>query len=293
MKSEKNILVAFLLNISFSLFELIGGLLTNSVAILSDSVHDLGDALSIGISYCLEKISKKKPDNNHTYGYKKYSIIGSVITTTILLVGSSFVIFESVKRIINPQEVNYNGMILFALFGVIINFVASYVTKDGESLNQKAVNLHMLEDVLGWIVVLIGSILMKFTNITLLDPILSISVAIFILFHSLKNLKEVIDIFLEITPKNIEIDTIKNSLLKVDGVTDVHHIHVRSIDGFNHIATLHIVVKEYDEKIKKKAKEDLKKYGIGHSTIELELEDEHCNNKDCILDNGHIYHHHH
>ncbi len=153
MKSEKNILVAFLLNISFSLFELIGGLLTNSVAILSDSVHDLGDALSIGISYFLEKISKKKPDNNHTYGYKKYSIIGSVITTTILLVGSSFVIFELVKRIINPQEVNYNGMILFALFGVIINFVASYVTKDGESLNQKAVNLHMLEDVLGWIVV--------------------------------------------------------------------------------------------------------------------------------------------
>lgn len=293
MKSEKNILVAFLLNISFSVFELIGGLLTNSVAILSDSVHDLGDALSIGISYCLEKISKKKPDNNHTYGYKKYSIIGSVITTTILLVGSSFVIFESVKRIINPQEVNYNGMILFALFGVLINFVASYVTKDGESLNQKAVNLHMLEDVLGWIVVLIGSILMKFTNITLLDPILSISVAIFILFHSLKNLKEVIDIFLEITPKNIDIDTIKNNLLKVDGVTDVHHIHVRSIDGFNHIATLHIVVKEYDEKIKKKAKEDLKKYGIGHSTIELELEDEHCNNKDCILDNEHHHHHHH
>ncbi len=134
---------------------------------------------------------------------------------------------------------------------------------------------------------------MKFTNITLLDPILSISVAIFILFHSLKNLKEVIDIFLEITPKNIDIDTIKNNLLKVDGVTDVHHIHVRSIDGFNHIATLHIVVKEYDEKIKKKAKEDLKKYGIGHSTIELELEDEHCNNKDCILDNEHHHHHHH
>ena len=191
MKTEKNILIAFLLNLAFSIFELVGGLFTNSVAILTDSIHDLGDALSIGISYFLEKKSKKKPDKNHTYGYIRYSVIGSIITTVILLVGSCFVIYESIKRIMNPVVVNYDGMIIFAIFGVVINTIASIVTKDGDSLNQRAVNLHMLEDVLGWVVVLIGSILMKFTDIYLIDSILSIGVAIFILFHSLKNLKKV------------------------------------------------------------------------------------------------------
>ena len=289
MKSEKNILIAFLLNISFSIFELVGGIFTNSVAILSDSIHDLGDAISIGISYILEKMSKKKPNDTYTYGYKRYSIIGSVITTTILLAGSSFVIYESIKRLMNPVEVNYSGMLLFSIFGVIVNFVASYVTRDGNSLNQKAVNLHMLEDVLGWVVVLIGSILMMFTNISIIDPILSISVAIFIFIHALKNLKEVIDVFLETTPKDVDLDEIRKHLLKIKGVEDIHHIHVRSLDGFNNIATLHVVVKKYDKEIK----QELKEHGIGHSTIELELEEENCDNKECEIEDVEIKHHHH
>ena len=293
MKSEKNILIAFLLNISFSIFELVGGIFTNSVAILSDSIHDLGDAISIGISYILEKMSKKKPNDTYTYGYKRYSIIGSVITTTILLAGSSFVIYESIKRLMNPVEVNYSGMLLFSIFGVIVNFVASYVTRDGNSLNQKAVNLHMLEDVLGWVVVLIGSILMMFTNISIIDPILSISVAIFIFIHALKNLKEVIDVFLETTPKDVDLDEIRKHLLKIKGVEDIHHIHVRSLDGFNNIATLHVVVKKYDKEIKQEVKEELKEHGIGHSTIELELEEENCDNKECEIEDVEIKHHHH
>lgn len=293
MKSEKNILIAFLLNISFSIFELVGGIFTNSVAILSDSIHDLGDAISIGISYILEKMSKKKPNDTYTYGYKRYSIIGSVITTTILLAGSSFVIYESIKRLMNPVEVNYSGMLLFSIFGVIVNFVASYVTRDGDSLNQKAVNLHMLEDVLGWVVVLIGSILMMFTNISIIDPILSISVAIFIFIHALKNLKEVIDVFLETTPKDVDLDEIRKHLLKIKGVEDIHHIHVRSLDGFNNIATLHVVVKKYDKEIKQEVKEELKEHGIGHSTIELELEEENCDNKECEIEDVEIKHHHH
>ena len=130
MKIEKNILIAFLLNISFSIFEFFGGLFTNSVAILSDSIHDLGDAISIGISYFMEKKSKKHVDNKYTYGYVRYSVLGGVITTTILLVGSILVIISAIKRLINPVEVNYSGMIIFAVIGVILNFTAAYVTRE-------------------------------------------------------------------------------------------------------------------------------------------------------------------
>ncbi len=174
MKTEKNILIAFLLNISFSIFEFFGGLFTNSVAILSDAVHDMGDAISIGISYFMEKKSKKHADNKYTYGYIRYSVLGGVITTTILLVGSILVIMGAIKRLFDPVEINYSGMIIFAIFGVILNSAAAFVTKEGDSINQKAVNLHMLEDVLGWIVVLIGAIIMNFTDITILDSIMSI-----------------------------------------------------------------------------------------------------------------------
>ena len=189
MKTEKNILVAFILNITFSILEFVGGIFTGSIAIVSDAVHDMIDAISILISFVLEKISKKKANDNYTYGYIRYSVLGALITTVMLICGSVFVIYESVKRIINPVTINYNGMIVFAIFGVIINFLAAYFTREGDSLNQKSVNLHMLEDVLGWIVVLIGSILMKFTNISLIDSIMSILVALFILYGSIGNMK--------------------------------------------------------------------------------------------------------
>ena len=161
MKTEKNILIAFLLNLFFSVFEFAGGLFTGSVAIVSDAIHDMGDAASIGISYFLEKKSKKLPDETHTYGYARYSVIGSVITTLILLVGSCFVVYNAIGRIIVPTKIHYDGMILFAIVGVAVNFCAALFTREGDSLNQKAVNLHMLEDVLGWAVVLVGAVVMR------------------------------------------------------------------------------------------------------------------------------------
>ena len=292
MKTEKNILIAFLLNISFSIFELFGGLFTNSVAILSDSIHDLGDALSIGISYFLEKISKKKKDNTHTFGYIRYSVLGGVITTTILLVGSILVIINAVKRIITPVDVNYNGMIIFAIFGITLNFLAAYITKDGDSINQKAVNLHMLEDVLGWVIVLIGAVIMKFTDIRIIDPIMSIGVALFILINSIKNLKQVLDIFLEKTPKDIDIDHLKKHLLEIEEVEDIHHIHVWSIDGYNNLATMHIVTKSKNiKKIKEKIREELSEHNICHAI--LETEDEACDNLECKIETKHETHHHH
>ena len=292
MKTDKNILIAFLLNLSFSIFEFIGGIFTGSVAILSDSFHDICDALSIGISYFLEKKSKKEANYKYTYGYIRYSILGGIITTIFLITGSIFVIVASVKRLFNPVNINYDGMIIFAIIGVTVNMLASYSTKGGHSLNQKSVNLHMIEDVLGWLVVLIGSILMKFTDITYIDSILSILVALFILFNALKNIKKIIDIFLEKTPKNIDIEELKKHILKIDGVYDIHHIHIRSIDGFNNFLTMHAVVDKYNHEIKGRIKEELKKHNISHSTIELELKDEICNDIKCEIKSEHNSHHH-
>ncbi len=291
MKTEKNILIAFLLNISFSIFEFFGGIFTNSVAILSDAIHDMGDAISIGISYFLERKSKKKADKKYTYGYIRYSVLGGVITTTILLVGSILVIISAVKRIINPVDVNYSGMIIFAIVGVILNFIAAYVTREGDSINQKSVNLHMLEDVLGWVVVLIGAIIMNFTDIKILDPIMSILVALFILVHSLKNLKVVLDLFLEKTPSNVDIDELEKHLLKIEGVEDIHHIHVWSIDGFNNYATMHIVTKADIKKVKKAIREELEEHNICHAI--LETEDEVCEDTECHIEGHAIHHHHH
>ena len=293
MKTERNILIAFLLNITFSIFELIGGTLTGSIAILTDSLHDIGDALSIGISYFLEKKSKKKADSKHTYGYIRYSVAGSLITLVILLLGSAFVIYESIKRLFNPVTINYDGMIIFAIFGVIVNLVATLVTRKGDSLNQKSVNIHMLEDVLGWIVVLIGSILMKFTDITYIDSILSIVVALFILINCAIQFKRIVDIFLEVTPNNVDIEELQKHLLKIEGVKDIHHIHVRSIDGYNNFATLHAVVDKYDSKIKEEIKEELAEHNIAHSTVEEELVDEDCFDKTCKIKPIKEHHHHH
>lgn len=297
MKTEKNILIAFILNLSFSVFEFIGGIFTGSVAILSDSVHDIGDASSIGVSYFLEKKSKQKPNNIYTYGYSRYSVIGSVITTLILLLGSTIVIYNAVNRIINPVKINYNGMIIFAIVGVLVNFFAAFFTRDGGSLNQKAVNLHMLEDVLGWLVVLIGAIVMRFTDISIIDPILSVGVAIFVFINALKNLKEALDIFLEKAPKDVDIYEIKGHLKNIEGVSDIHHIHVWSIDGQNNFATMHIVSNEDSKRIKTEIREELAEHGISHVTLELEREGEHCHDKDCNINTNiyscHHHHHHH
>jgi len=296
MKTERNILVAFLLNLLFALFELFGGFFTNSISIISDAVHDFGDSISIGISYFLEKKSKKKPDNKYTYGYTRYSILGAFITNTILITGSVLVIIKAVERIINPTEINYNGMIIFAIFGAAINFIAAKVTKEGESLNQKAVNLHMLEDVLGWLVVLVGAIVIKFTKINVIDAILSIGVAIFILVHALKSFKEILDLFLTKTPNNVDIEKLKKHLLEIKDIIDVHHIHIWSMDGINTYATMHIITKAENKNIiKEKVREELEEHGINHVTIEIEEEGYECNQKECEVkeSNKHSHHHHH
>jgi cobalt-zinc-cadmium efflux system protein len=186
-------------------------------------------------------------------------------------------------------------MIVFAIFGVIINFLAAYCTKDGDSMNQKSVNLHMLEDVLGWVIVLIGSILMKFTDIVYIDSILSLGVSLFILINSVKLLLSAIDLFLEKTPNGISVAELKEHLLEIEGIISVHDLHIWSLDGVNHCATLHVVVDDHFKSTKRKVREELHEHGIAHVTIEMETESEPCGEEECHLlkTPEHCHHHHH
>lgn len=293
MKATKSILIAFILNLAFSVFELVGGMYTGSVAILSDALHDLGDAMSIGVSCFLEKKSTRKPDATHTYGYARYSVLGGLITTAILLVGSVAVIGNAAARIANPVPIRYDGMILLALIGAVVNLGAAYFTRYGDSLNQKAVNLHMLEDVLGWLVVLAGAVIMHFTDFALIDPLLSIGVAVYILIHALGNLREIGELFLVKTPRDICVEEIREHLCHIPGVQEVHHIHIWSLDGRQKLATMHVVAQGDVHSIKDAVRQELAEHGIDHATLELEAPGEHCHHRECISAPAPVHHHHH
>ncbi len=299
MKNDRKILIAFLLNLFFSVFEFIGGTMTGSVAIISDSLHDMGDAAGIGISYLFEHKSKKAPDEKYTYGYMRYSVMGSVMITAILFFGSVLVIYNAVLRLLNPEPVNYNGMIVFAVIGTAVNFSAALFTRDGDSLNRKAVNLHMLEDTLSWIVVLVGAVVMRFTDLTFIDPLMSIGVALFILINSVKNLKESLSVFLERAPDGISAEEIREHILSIEDVADVHHIHLWSMDGYSNCATMHVVTDGDFSVVKEKIRHELSHHGITHSVIETERTEEKCSEPRCEVMNegrgsiGGAHHHHH
>ena len=290
MKTEKNIFIAFILNAAFSLFELVGGILIGSTAILSDAIHDAGDAVSIGMSYFLEKKSRQQPDDIFTYGYTRYSVLGGLLTTLTLFLGSAIMIYNAVHRLVSPTEIDYNGMIVFAAVGVVVNLCAAYATHKGDSFNQRAVNLHMLEDVFGWVVVLLGAIVMRFTDFALLDPLLSIAVSLYILFHAVKNLKKILDLFLQKSPVNTT--QLKDYLSAIDGVLDVHHLHLWSLDDHTHCATLHVVTDCPPHEIKETVREALKAQGIAHATIETETSSETCHDIQCHTEYQPHHHHH-
>ena len=297
MKTEKNILIAFVLNLAFAVFECFGGIFTGSVAIISDAVHDLGDAAGIGIAWFLEKKSKEQPDETYTYGYARYSVIGSVITTLILLFGSAAVVYNAIARILDPKEIHYNGMIVFAIIGVCVNFCAAVFTREGGSLNQKAVNLHMMEDVLGWAVVLAGAVLMRFTGFVRIDPLMSVGVAVFIFINAVRNLKEALGVLLEKNPHGMDVEEIRRHVMEIEAVLDVHHIHIWSMDGSSHYATMHIVTDAVPHEIKDRIRRELAEHGVGHVTLELETAGECCREKQCRVEvrppAEHHHHHHH
>lgn len=292
MKTDKNILIAFILNLGFSIFEFIGGALTGSVAIASDALHDLGDAASIGISYFLERKSKKSADEKYTFGYGRYSVLGGLITSVVLFVGSIIVIANAIMRLRHPVEVNHAGMLIFAVIGVIVNFIAAFMTKDGSSVNQKAVNLHMLEDMMGWIAVLIGAGVMQFTNWIWIDPILSILVALTILYNSIMNLFEIAGILTERVPDEIDINELKERIAALENVDSVEDMKIWSINNNEIYAIVHVDTQL--PQVKNEIRKILAEYDIVQSTIE-------CNEPEAITPvftaqhkaNCNCGHHHH
>ena len=292
MKANKNLWIAFLLNSFFAIFEFIGGIFTGSIAISSDALHDLGDAISIGLSLGLEGISRKGPDKKYTYGYYRYSVLGGTIQSVILLCGSVFVAYSAICRFVAPQPVDYSGMMLVAIIGFLVNFAAAWFTSGDGSINQRAINLHMLEDVLGWAVVLVGAVVMRFTDWWFIDPALSLGLSLFIGVNALRNLKRVLDIFLEKTPKEIDPEEITHHLEEIPCVESIHHLHIWSMDGYRHSATLHAVVTEEYGPVKQAIKEELAEHGIAHATVELERPGEHCE-APCCHPAAHTHHHHH
>jgi cobalt-zinc-cadmium efflux system protein len=283
--TTKNFRTVFFLNFGFTLFEIVGGILTNSIAIISDALHDFGDTISIGLAWYLEKYSHKKSDNKYTYGYGRFSLLGALINAMVLIIGSTFVLANAIPRIIEPQATNAEGMIIFAIIGVIVNGAAVFKLKNEESMNARVMMLHLLEDVLGWIAILAVAIALLFWQTYILDAILSIAITLYILYNVTVNLKKTIALFLQATPDHIQLEMIDEKLKSIDKVISSHHTHVWSLDGANHILTTHLIVDKSttrDEivRIKSKCKQLFEDLKMTHFTIEIELEDEVCLMKD-------------
>jgi cobalt-zinc-cadmium efflux system protein len=276
-----NLKVAFFLNLAFTIFEIIGGLYVNSVAILSDAIHDLGDSLSLGSAWYLQNLSKKKSDGKFSFGYARFSLLGALINSVILVAGSVFVLYEAVGRLMVPESSDAHGMILFAIFGILVNGYAAWKLSGGKTLNERVISWHLLEDVLGWVAILIVAIVLLFKDIQYLDPALSLLITCYILWGVVKRLKETLYLFLQGVPGEIDALEIENKILTIDLIESIHDTHIWSLEGENHVFTTHVKLIDIDTLnqlplIKSQVKSILKTYPFSHYTVEIELYDEPC-----------------
>lgn len=284
--SESNIKVAFFLNLSFTIIEIAGGFYTNSLAILSDALHDLGDSLSLGLSWYFQNISKKGRTKTFSYGFKRFSLLGAIINSIVLIIGSVFILTNAIPDLFRPEETNAKGMLYLALLGIVVNGAAVVRLRKGNSINEKVVSLHLLEDVLGWVAVLIGSIIMMYTDAPFIDPLLSIAIALFVLYNVYKSLRQSFLIILQGIPDNVNVENIHRKLKDIQAITAVHDCHVWSMDGNYNILTIHLVL-DRDYKLseqltlKEKVKRALAGESINHVTIEFENQNENCELKNC------------
>lgn len=285
LEGASSLRTVFFLNLGFTLLEIVGGLWTNSVAILSDAVHDLGDSISLGLAWYLERYSRRGNDYRYTYGYRRFSLLGAMLNVLILLAGGLVVLSEAVKRLMDPQHSNAQGMVVFALVGILVNGAAVLRLRGQQSLNAQVVAWHLLEDVLGWAAVLVVSIVLLFWDIHILDPVLSILITLYILFNVLRNLRRTAALFLQAVPEEVDLRLIENRLAALTGVKSVHHTHVWSLDGEHHVLTAHLVVescagKDEVVEVKRAANSLALDLNLQHTTLEVEYEDEDCRMKD-------------
>ena len=279
--SSNNIKVAFFLNFAFTILEIIGGLYVNSIAIISDAIHDLGDTISLGTSWYLEEISHKKSNKKFSFGYKRFSLLGALINSIILIIGSLYVITEAVGRILEPEHTDAKGMIFFAVIGVLVNGYAAWKLSSGKTMNEKVASWHLVEDVLGWVAVLVVGIILNFKDIHYLDPALSLLITIYILWNVFIRLKQTLFIFLQGVPEDLDINEIESKILNIDFVNSIHHMHVWSLEGEHNVFTAHVKIDDNSnlnnfKKVKFDVKDILKEYKFEHYTVEVEFNDENC-----------------
>ena len=285
-RSQKNIRTAFLLNFGFTVIEIIGGLLTNSMAIISDALHDFGDSLSLGLAWYLDRYAKKGPDEKYSFGYARFSLLSALVNSIVLVGGSVLVLTRAIPRLFNPETVNPKGMLVLAILGILFNGFAVIKLKKGHSLNEKVVSWHLMEDVFGWIVVFLISILLLFFDIPILDPILSILITIYILFNVLKNLKEILSVLMQGVPERLSVNEIEKEIRTVENLLAVHHTHIWTLEGERHILSTHVVLQDdlgQEEiiAVKQAIRERMHGKGIDHVTIETEYHSEECKNQSC------------
>ena len=279
--SGKNLKLAFFLNLGFTILEFIGGIYVNSIAIISDAVHDLGDSLSLGTSWYLDHKSKQKSNSKFSFGYRRFSLLGALINSVVLIGGSVYVIYEAVERLMYPEHSDAQGMMFFAIIGVAVNGFAAYKLSSGKTLNEKVVSWHLMEDVLGWVAVLVVSIILQFKDIHYLDPALSLAITLYILWNVFKRLKETLFIFLQGTPRDINLKEVRESIESIKGVASTHHVHIWSQEGEHHVFTAHVKlhnVNGFQEYLKLKADvlKTLETYNFEHFTVQFELDSETC-----------------
>ncbi len=279
--SSSRISVVFFLNFFFTIIEFIGGYLTSSTAIMADAVHDLGDTLSIGLAWLLNKLSKKNANDNYTYGYHRFSLLGALINGVVLIAGSAWVLTEAIPKLFEPEMPHAQGMFWLAILGVTVNGYAAWKISHGKTMNERILNWHLLEDVLGWVSVLIVSVLLLFFDWPILDPLLSIVFTLFILMNVLRNTRSTVKLFLQSSPDEKMLDDIRNRLNSIEHVNAIHYLHLWSLDGERNVLTAHLKIDQMisaneQKQIKQQISEQLADFLLAHTTIEFELPDEVC-----------------
>ena len=299
MSSKTSIWLAFFLNLSYAIVEFIAGGIFGSSAVLADSVHDLGDALAIGISALLETISNREEDRQYTLGYKRFSLLGAMLTAVILMIGSVLVILENITKIAHPQPVNEKGILWLGIIAVAINVLASLVVRKGKTKNESILSLHFLEDTLGWLAVILMAIILKFTDWYILDPLLSLVISIFILTKAIPRFWSALKIFLDAVPEGVDIKKVKNDLEQLDNVASVNQLNLWTMDGLEKNAIIHVCLKRIEdmEASKTAIRHYLKDIGFHNITIEVDSDQAShaCHKRDIHAiesQSGHDHHQH-
>ena len=274
MTTNRAVWLAFFLNLSFAIVEFIAGGVFGSSAVLADSVHDLGDAIAIGLSAFLETISNREEDSHYTLGYKRFSLLGALITAVILMTGSVLVILENITKMFHPQPVNDKGILWLGIIAVTINVLASLVVRKGKTKNESILSLHFLEDTLGWLAVILMAIILRFTDWYILDPLLSLVISFFILSKAIPRFWSTLKIFLDAVPEGVDIEQVKKDLEQLDHVASVNQLNLWTMDGLEKNAIVHVCLKEIEqmELCKESIRTLLKNYGFQNITIEVDAD---------------------